>query len=369
MHAAGDANDVLASIYDAAFAQGGWRDALGSVAGSIGGASSFFFSAHSQTDRDAVAHVYNHAPTLVAGFFSHWHTEDAWEHAARRKGLQPGQVVIGTDLLPRKELLATAYYQDFLRPHEIESMVGAVLFTGAEGDRMPFTHLCWYRPPGRANFAESDRRHLQRLVPHFQRSLRLQRRISWVQGNPHNGVPDALYVAAIELNRRGAILRHNDAARALLDQLAPSSVRFGVLRSVGERCTPPLPIALATCTPANPVRMTAYLRGPSPLVVSATLVQIGTEALVHASDRYLLLAELPRRGGRKVAESVSPLFALTPAETRVLGELLEGRAPAAIAVACGTSLKTVRTQISSILAKTSTRGQAELLLLLRSLRF
>jgi DNA-binding CsgD family transcriptional regulator len=52
-----------------------------------------------------------------------------------------------------------------------------------------------------------------------------------------------------------------------------------------------------------------------------------------------------------------------------LGGLLDGQAPAAIASASGTSLPTVRTQISSLLTKTSTKGQTELLLLLRDIRY
>ncbi|HZY16119.1 MAG TPA: LuxR C-terminal-related transcriptional regulator, partial [Ramlibacter sp.] len=83
---------------------------------------------------------------------------------------------------------------------------------------------------------------------------------------------------------------------------------------------------------------------------------------------YLLLVELPRGGGLATARSVAALFALTPAEVRVLGGLLDGATPAAIARGAGSALATVRTHISNILAKTDTAGQAELLVSLRGLR-
>lgn len=356
---------VLSRIYDAALGQGGWEAALSCVAHRIGAGSAFFFSAHSQSDRTSVAQVHNLSPQMVSDFFSHWYTQDVWEHGARRVGVQPGQVVLGTDLVPHEEVLRTRYFQEYLRPNGIASMVGSMLFGPGDAGGMPMTHLCWYRPHDRQPFGHGERRHLRRVLPHFQRALRLRQRMSWFTGGQQGDTLQAMYVAAIELNAAGAVLRHNDAAAGLLRQLPPACTRFGVLRSLGERCAPGIPEALAACTPANPVRITAYFGGATPQVLMATLVCVGA----GTPDNFLLLVELSRVEGRKIAAGVAPLFGLSPAETRVLGGLLEGRPPAAIAEMCGSALPTVRTQISSILAKTGTNGQAELLLLLRSLRF
>lgn len=356
---------VLDRIYQAATGQDGWEGVLSGVGARIDAGSAFFFTAHSKSERTAVASVHNLSQEMVSDFFSHWYTEDVWEHGARRVGVRPGQVVLGTELVPHDEVLRTGYFSDYLRPNGIASMVGSMLFGPDDPEGMPMTHLCWYRPPGRDCFGERERRHLRRVLPHVQLALRLRRRLSWCADGPHGGALQAMYVAALELNAQGAILRHNDAAAALLERLPRSSVRFGVLRTLGHRSAPLLPDALAACTPANPVRITAYLAGETPQVLMATLVCISD----HEGERFLLLVELPRAQGRRVAQSVAPLFGLSRAEERVLGELLDGRAPAAIADACGTSLPTVRTQISCILAKTGTKGQTDLLLLLRSLRF
>jgi DNA-binding CsgD family transcriptional regulator len=358
-------NPVLTQIYAAAAGQGSWEPALATLAAGIDAGSAFFFSAHSKSDRGAVAHVHNLSQQMVGDFFSHWYTEDLWEHGSRRLALRPGQVVLGTELVPHDQVLRSGYFCDFLRHNGIASMVGSMVFGPEEPDGMPLTHLCWYRPASKEPFGDPQKRHLRRAMPHFQRGLRLQRRLSWFGDGMQGDALHAMYVAAFELNADGFMARHNDAAAGLLRLLPASCMRFGVLRSLGERCAPALPEALAACTPANPVRITAYLPGDAPQVLMATLVCTGADA----PDRFLLLVELPREQGRRVAQSVAPLFGLSPAEVRVLGELLEGRAPAAIADACGTSMPTVRTQISSILAKTGTRGQMELLLLLRSLRF
>jgi DNA-binding CsgD family transcriptional regulator len=356
---------ILSRVYDAALGEGGWEAVLSTVADRIGAHSSFFFSAHSKSERTAVSCVYNLSGEMVSDFFSHWYTEDVWEHGARRVGVRAGDVVLGTDLVPQEDVLRTGYYCDFLRPNGIASMVGSMLFGPEDPGGMPLTHLCWYRPPGHASFGHGERRHLNRVVPHVRRALRLRRRLSWCADGPQPGALQAMYVAAIELNASGAVLRHNDAAAGFLQRLPVGCMRFGVLRSLGQSCAPSLPAALAASTPANPVRVTAYLAGDTPQVLMATVVCISDSE----GPRFLVLVELPRAQGRKVAQSVAPLFGLSAAEERVLGELLEGRSPAGISDACGTALPTVRTQISSILAKTGTKGQTELLLLLRSLRF
>jgi DNA-binding CsgD family transcriptional regulator len=108
-------------------------------------------------------------------------------------------------------------------------------------------------------------------------------------------------------------------------------------------------------------------------VVAATLLTLESvvrfKVGVNTENRYLLLVELPRAQPAQVARQVGELFGLTAAEARVLGEFLDGSPPSDIAAKHGTSMATVRSQISSILAKTGTKGQAELLLLLRNLRF
>lgn len=365
--------EILSQIYGAALNPASWQQALAMVAGQVGASSAYFFSAHSDSDRTAVSHVHNHSPEMPANFLSHWHTEDEWQRGARRLGVTPGMVVLGSELVPTGQLLKTGFFNDFLRHHDIESMIGSVVFGGMEGDRMPVTHACWYRPPGKTHFDEGHRARLRRLMPHFQRGLRLQRRFSWFSDTPHSSALEAMYVASMEVNRQGFILRSNEAAQRLLESLPRGCVRFGVLRSLGARCSPSIDEALAACTPANPVRITAYLPGHTPQVVAASLVSISTDnseaVRMPSEDKYLLLVELPRAEGRQVASSVAALFGLSAAEQRVLGELLEGRSPAGIADMFGTSMPTVRTQISGILAKTGTKGQTDLLLLLRSLRF
>lgn len=370
---------VLEGIYDAALAPERWPEALERVAADVAATSAFFFSTHSDTDPSAVLHVHNQSAEMLNDFGSYWHTEDEWALAAHRRGYMrlgphaPG-VVVGSELVPKSQLTKTAFFNEFCLRHEMTEMLGTIIFDGHEEDGMPFTNLCMYRPPGHSNFGDVHKERFARLLPHFRRAMRIQRRVAAVTGDRASEALGALHIASIVLDAQGAIQRTNPAGEELLSALPAGCLRFRQLRSIGTRCSPTLREALSLCTVANPVRIHAYLPGSRPQVMAATLLclpqETGAQLLrTKVRERYLLLVDFSRADGAHVAAAMAGLFALSAAESRVLAGLLDGIAPTAIAHTAGTSLPTVRTQISSLLAKTATRGQTELLLLVRGLRY
>lgn len=72
----------------------------------------------------------------------------------------------------------------------------------------------------------------------------------------------------------------------------------------------------------------------------------------------VLIAELGRPTGN--LESFAKLYRLTPAEIRVLKQLLIHENTRDIAEALHVSMKTLRTQLSALFAKTQTKNQREL---------
>lgn len=361
-------HDVLGAIYEAALEPQRWQDALAQVGARIGATSSFFFSAHSDTQRTAVCHVHNHAPELARDFLGYWHLEDAWERAARQRPPGTGTVVRSTQLLPTRELKRTAFYNDFIRHHGMETMVGSMLFDGTEPDGMPFTHLCWYRPPGKDDFDDAASAQLQRWLPHFQRALRMQRRVASLSADEHTQALEAIRVASMELDEKGTLHHCNTVAVEFLRTLPAGCVRHGKLRGLGAKCSPGVAEALAVCAPGQPMRLAALLPGEPARVIGATLMRLSGERpgrVGGGERRYLLMVELPRTDGAAAARAVAELFGLTAAETRVLGALLEGKSPAEMAAGFGISVATVRTQISGVLGKTGAKGQGEVVRMVR----
>lgn len=369
-----DADALLASIYDAALQPDRWGDALGRLGSQVSASSAFLFSSHSDIEPQAFMHVHNQPAEMPQGFGSYWHTEDPWALAARRTGrMCRGTWVVGSELLAREQLIKTTFFNEFGKAHGIEALVGGVLFDGSEPDRMPFTNVSWYRPPRAPPFDAAEKNLLKEFVPHLQRALRIQRNVRALADDGVDKALGAIRVASFVLDRQGRVHYHNQLAASLLENLPEGCIRFGELRAIGSRCSPSVTEALAACTAGNPVRIAAVLPGSSPQVIGATLVLLpfrGVSPLgVREHQRFLLMVELPRIDGLGAAAAVAELFGLSPAEVRVLAGLLEGATAAEIAAASGTGIATIRTQISSLLAKTDTNAQTELLLLMRGMRF
>jgi DNA-binding CsgD family transcriptional regulator len=372
-----DDDSTLEAIYGAALAPEKWPEALGAVAAELLATSGFCFSTHSETDPGAVLHVHNQSVEMLDQFGSYWHTEDEWALAAHRRGfmkLGPRMpaVLLGSELVPNGQLVKTPFYNEFCLPHDMTAMMGTILFDGSEEDGMPFTNLCFYRPPSHPDFEAEHKERLARLLPHFRRAARIQWRVTAAVNEQARNALGAIHVASIVLDSRGSIQHTNELGREFLETLPAGCVQFGQLRSLGSKCAPEMRQAMSACSDSNPVRISAYSAEPQARVIGATLVRFLSNCAVmtqaQGDDRYLLLVDLPRAKGAQVAASVAQLFGLSVAEVRVLGRLLDGQIPADIAALSGISLPTVRTQISSLLSKTCTRGQSELVLLLRDIR-
>ena len=67
------------------------------------------------------------------------------------------------------------------------------------------------------------------------------------------------------------------------------------------------------------------------------------------------------------AAALAAIYDLTPAETRVLELLVDGKAPTEIGIHLGISMNTVKTHLQRVYDKTGARRQADLIQLVGSL--
>jgi PAS domain S-box-containing protein len=102
-----------------------------------------------------------------------------------------------------------------------------------------------------------------------------------------------------------------------------------------------------------------------PLSIMVAPVQLSAEAEGNSQVAAIFIRDL------EVRQSVPPevlakLFGLTPAEARVVVELVKGKRPQEVADDLNVSLNTVRNQLKQIFSKTSTGRQSELISLVLS---
>jgi len=167
---------------------------------------------------------------------------------------------------------------------------------------------------------------------------------------------DEIDYGMLLLGEDNQVLHANHAARADLDDDHP-------LQLLGRELRARLPQDVARLNDA----LAAAQRGLRRLVTlgerqdpfSIAVVPLGALSPSAPQATLLLL------GKRRVCESLSVQWfarsqALTPAETRVLEALCQGLDPREVAERHGVGLATVRTQIGSIRAKTSTESIRDL---------
>lgn len=366
--------DIYADIYAGATTPAGLSDLLGKVGQLFDANSSFMFTSHSEQNPDATLLGHNLCPRMVDGFRDYWSKEDVWALAAARKGLMKRNVVVtGTELLPVADLQRSRFYNEFGRPSGMGRMLGSVLFDGGEKDAvpLPFTNLCWYRAPDREDFARDDVRRLRQLLPHFQQAMRIQYRLRalQLQANVEAASSGAFGIASVLMDASGRILEMNPLATAQIECGTPVlHSSGGRLKAIGQRCSPSVQEALAYCkATGRAVRILAQ-SGDRHQILKANLVAlpVDTETLagVNEQPRFLLLLEIPRTAQREIIDGAARLFGFTQAEQEIVLGLLDGLNAEQIAAMRCISMNTVRTQLRSVLAKTQTTRQIDLVRML-----
>jgi DNA-binding CsgD family transcriptional regulator len=161
---------------------------------------------------------------------------------------------------------------------------------------------------------------------------------------------DEIDYGMLLLSDESNVLHANHVAKSELDASHPLQLLGSQLRVRHATDVGPLRSAIADATQRGLRRMVALGSGEQRITLAVVPLRGGG---VEGADPLTLLVF----GKRSMCSALtSHWFArdhgLTPAETRILSALCEGRAPGSIAAAQGVALSTVRSQIGSIRIKT-----------------
>lgn len=214
-------------------------------------------------------------------------------------------------------------------------------------------------PPDRAAL---DR--LDALRPHFGRAALLAARLAMQRARATVDGLTAFGLAAALLGPHGHVRCTNAAFDALSDLFLPAA---GGALKIGDAAAQALFVA-AMAEPAvgrRSIPVVARDDRPAAVLHLSPLTREAGDLM--QGPGYLLVATLA--GQANVApplQLLTGLFDLTPAEARLAAAMAEGKALAEAARGAGVTVKTARTYLERIFAKTGTHRQADLLALLRS---
>ena len=370
-----DVLDLLGDIYQAGLEAERWPALIARLSKAFEADLACIYTPFPARPEQALYLTHNFTSAIESAYSQYYHRIDEWTgQALRQQRYIQGHVALGEEIVPQTELRRTEFYNDFLKPHDMEWMVTTALLDGrSEG---PATHMSFTRHRSRAAYDGEGKRLIELLAPHVRRALLTHWRLTEARlgGEAREAALHHLGYGVLLLDENGravylnplaeTLLRREDgiglrdgrphARRAEDDQALARLVHQAVLgiggglsvaRTAGPEGHPPPPYRLS----ATPIR----LDSPPPLP--------GAPA---APARVLLMVRDPDRSasGNDLAAFAHARH-ITAAELRVLELLLHDLAPKQIAAHLNLGVRTVRSQLSSLYARTGARNQRELVAL------
>jgi DNA-binding CsgD family transcriptional regulator/PAS domain-containing protein len=272
-------------------------------------------------------------------------------------------------LCPDEELTKSEFYNDFLRHYGMFHQCGAVL--GQEGSHTSAITLLRNKKAG--PFGAGHVSLLRLLEPHLQSAIKVHFQVCQIRAQSQSAqwILDLLPKAVFFLDRRGKVIYMNQAAAQLVQDGDVLRLRNGELEASNPREARGLQVLLVGARnsemlpgiqPGGMMWLTrTSLRSPVsvevlPFLAVASPVPGSVSAVVFVTD-------LARKAPTNVA-TLRALWKLTEAEADLALKLLNGMTLKEAAGARQTTLSTARSQLKTILGKTGTSRQSDLIALL-----
>ena len=356
-------NNVVESLYDAAFGRLSWDEVGRNLVRTLDGLT-LMLSVHSRrTPAVDVISTLGMSSEHLRLYSEHYARHDLWALGALPQRLF-GKALMGSQVVEDRVLERSLIYNEFLRPEvNMHHLAGALV--PLDGDQFAVVGI--HRPRDGRPFEPDDIRRLAVLLPHLQRALEIRQRLGHGEAIQQSVTAafDCLSFGVIFMSQTGKLLHVNAVADAILsagDGLAriPEGIRAVVKRD--DRRLQQLIAAAGKATkptdvPGGHLRV-ARTSGQRPYAVMVTPVNPG-----RPGRAIVAFVTDPSAGIVSHAKVLEELFGFPPAEARLVLALLNGTALPDYARQSGLSYHTVRTLLARAMARTETRTQLELVLL------
>lgn len=303
-------------------------------------------------------------------YAEHYSQQNVWLTDAPHLYI-PGRVAVSQEATADDRLINTEFYSDYLRPQGYFHAFGVTIGS----DRSVRSYLTALRPLTGGAFQEQETALLRLLMPHLDCALRVHSRISGLQErmNASASALDHFPCGLVLMNALGRPVLVNRSARRIFDQhdgftLAKDGLSAAThattqsLRKLVHAAiegdikagTPPCGAGISVVRPSQ--------RRPYEVLV---LSLPGGERLREApAAAAAVFISDPEDEVLTDLDALRALYGFTVAEARMAAALVRGRSVEAAAEEFGVSVHTARTQVKSILSKTQTNRQTDLLRLL-----
>jgi DNA-binding CsgD family transcriptional regulator/PAS domain-containing protein len=365
----GKHGELLDLVYDAALAPHLWTSVVERLAERVGGCGGMLVDQNVQTGRGE-ALVVGHDPSVLAPYFGYYASRNVLLRTPDARAFMHDWrpcILVDEDWLPKPELVRSEYYNDFLRPMDVHS----VLMIRLVAHDLNAVNLNIGRSARAGPFGGGDLDVVCNLHPHLIRAFQLGRRIA-AQRGLDAGAAEFLDRSphAVFLVRPDGRVRHaNPAAERLTAAGKGLSLAGGRLGSPDAAAGRRLQALIRQAASPDAERRGggAMTIGPAQgrLPLSAIVAPVAAErlAMFGGEPSIIVCVTDPEAGVGPAGQRLRDAFGLTAAETRVAVALVEGDSPRKAAARLGVSFNTVRTHQARIYDKIGASRLPELVAL------
>lgn len=363
-------SDLIQLLYAAVEDPDVWPRFLDVAAEAVGAGMTVLLSAPRDGHGVTIASSARAEPGALESYAQDWAAQDIYVHSGHPSVTQQGALVHSEEMVPKRELLATPYYNDFMRRFDLFHSVVATLLA----DQRTSAGLAFHYSR-RAPVPDGERMDLiSLLIPHLTQALRIHRRWAELEQSEHAAMSAIENSATgyVVLDGRGRILRANGRAEQMLragDGLVSRGGRLAALvpdddRALQKAIGSAAQTALGGGTiPGSTMAVRRGLAQP-PYVVALMPVSAAGSLFNRHGAAVLALVSDPSWAPELPARRLQRAFGWTEAEAEVAREIASGARLHEVAERRGVGIETVRTQLKSVFRKAGVSSQAALVRLL-----
>jgi DNA-binding CsgD family transcriptional regulator/PAS domain-containing protein len=345
-------SELIGAIHDCALQPEGWEPALGAICDLLECANCAVFALDAAAGILTVRLTVRMDPVWAERKAAHAQEAAAlYAQSPRLSAVPPDEPYAMRMELPESDVLASRYNQEWAEPQDLVDAIGVRL--SATDARIEQFALGRCAGAGLAGARELGL--LGLLAPHVRRALAITDalEIAREEARDLETLVNAMSSPVVMTAGDGLILHANDMARRMFSAGRPLRASRGRLISADPAVSARLSAPLAAATRRGGVS-SCSLGEAGGVPAAARVIGIdGRAAVIIATGAPAIPWTRP----------MAELFALTPAEMRVLDRLALGESAAETARALGIAPTTVKTHVSRLLSKTGTRQRAELVAL------
>lgn len=366
--------EVAAAIDAATFGSGSWDSVPAALSGAFPGSFSALWNMNFAASRLNFLSFQNLDPVYAKSFTDHFAFINPW--TAYWESVRSGLAAASEDVFPARRFADTEFYNDWLRPQkDVEAAVGMKLV----GDQRELVNIILHFPISVSdNYSKAAVEILSRVRGNLERSIAFGRLM-------RVGAEGAVSGAAlVERSRCAAfvvegdrLLRDaNQAAEHLFSSGQSVAIRNGRCFLADNNADMRFGLTLQSLSrgvPTDGHRLSfqndlgAWQVAMAPL--PAPPPSRGVLSLLPPNRMVLVLVTDLRLESQNAADfsTLSATFGLTPSEIAFCARLAQGESVTEAAEQLCITVETARTRLKTILQKTNTSRQGQLMLLLSRL--